>query len=89
MKQDVVRYIKDVCTKFGFSAHYIPKNDLYMIHRNGRAVQNFTSKQFYEIPKLARMRMFNPLVKLGLNNNVDGHTSNQVFINKKLGKKII
>ena len=89
MKQDIVRFIIEVCQKHNFNAHYIPDGDIYVIHRKGRAVQNFNSKQFYEIPKIARRTMFNPLVKVGLNNNIDGNTHNQVFINKKLGKKII
>lgn len=89
MKQDIVRYIKKIAPRFKINAHYIPDGDIYVLHRKGRAVQNFTSDQFYQIPKFARLRFYNPLIKLGLNNNIDGHTHNQVFINKKLGKKII
>lgn len=62
-------------------------NDVYVIHKRGRAVQNFNSSNFYKLPKRARERMFLPLVNVGMRRNLDT-IKDQVLLNIKMGKKI-
>lgn len=89
MKGDIIRFIKKYAPKFGLGAYYLPDNDCYVLHRNGRAVQNFDSNSFYQIPKLARQRMFNPLIKAGLAQNLGEKHKDQFILNRKFGIKII
>lgn len=89
MKNEIVRYIKGVCEKYGFSAFYYPESDIYCVHYKGRAIQNFNSMQFRELPPQARNPMWLPLMKVGLNNNLAESAKNQIFINRKHGITIV
>lgn len=89
MKQEIVSFVKEACVKYKLNANYIPDGDIWVIHKQGRAVQNFTTDQFYQIPKRARMSQFEPLVRIGLANNLGAAHKNQVFINRKFGRKIL
>lgn len=89
MKAEIVRYLKGVCKKYGFGAYYYPDKDVYVVHYKGRAIQNFNSQQFRDVPPKVRNQMWLPLLKLGLNNNLAEHVKNQVFINRKRGITIV
>lgn len=89
MKSDIVRFIKKVCAKHKMSAIYYPDSDTYALDRKGRAVQNFNSKSFYEIPKLGRERMLNPLIKVGMSHNLGEHIKEQIFVSRKHGIRIV
>lgn len=89
MKADIVRFIRSIAPKYKLGAIYYPETDTYALDRKGRAVQNFTSKTFYEIPKLGRTRMFAPLIRVGMNQNLGEKIKEQVLINRKHGIKII
>jgi hypothetical protein len=88
MKSDIVRFLKEMHRKYGLNALYIPSDDVYCVHRKGRAVQNFTSAQFYDFPKGYREQMYRPLVKVGLARNLNESYKNQFVINTKQGIKI-
>lgn len=89
MKADIVRFIRAIAPKYKLSAIYYPETDCYALDRKGRAVQNFTSKTFYEIPKLARVRMFNPLIRVGMTHNLGEKIKDQIIVDRKHGIKII
>lgn len=88
MKADIVRFLREMHRKYGLNALYIPENDVYCIHRKGRAVQNFTSSQFYDFPKGYREQMYKPLVKVGLAQNLGEKYKEQFILNTKQGIKI-
>lgn len=85
MKQDIVRFLLKMHTRYGLNAFYVPDVDVYCVHRRGRAVQNFSTSQFYDLPKWVRARMFNPLVKVGMNQNMGESYRDQLLINDKQG----
>lgn len=89
MKSDIISWIKKVSVKHKLSAIYYPENDVYALDRKGRAVQNFTSKTFYDIPKLARERMLNPLIKVGMNQNLGEKIKEQILVPRKHGIAIV
>lgn len=88
MLPDIRNWIIKVCKKYGLSSFYLPDRDVYMIHFKGRALQGFNSQVFYQIPKDAREKMYTPLMKLGLNNNIEEKNRDNLFTKKKLGKLI-
>ena len=59
-----------------------------MIHYAGRALQGFNSQVFWQIPPDAREKMLTPIMKLGLNNNIDEKNRDNLYTKKKLGKLI-
>ena len=87
MRSEITKFVLNVCEKYRLNANYFPEDDIWSIHKKGRAVQNFTSDQFYQVPRRARMSQFEPLVRVGMNGNLQSNP-NQVFINRKLGKTI-
>ncbi len=88
MKQDIVKFLREMHRKYGLSALYIPEDDVYCVHRKGRAVQNFTSAQFYEFPKGYREQMYRPLVKVGLARGLAESYKAQFILNTKQGIRI-
>jgi hypothetical protein len=88
MNPYIRRWIERVCKKYGLSAFYLPRKDVYLIHYKGRALQGFNSEVFYQVPPDARERQFTPLMKLGLNNNIDEKNRDNLYTKKKLGKLI-
>lgn len=88
MKADIVKFLKEMHRKHGLHAIYIPSNDVYCVHRKGRAVQNFNSDQFYTYPKGYRESMYRPLVKVGLAQNLGESYKEQFIINTKQGIRI-
>lgn len=89
MKNEICVWIRKVAPKYKLSALYYPENDVYALDRKGRAIQTFNSKTFFEIPKLGRERMLNPLIRLGLNHNLGESIKDQVFTDRKSGIKIV
>ena len=89
MRSDIIRFLKVACKRHGLKANYIPDGDTYVVHLDGRAVQNFNSEQFYQLPKQKRLRDFVPLVKRGLMINLSNKNYEQFLIRKKYEKKIV
>lgn len=87
MRIEIRDFVVKACKKYRLKANYLPDGDIWMIHKDGRAVQNFTSDHFYQIPKRARMSQFEPLVRLGMNQNLQSNPD-QLFLNRKLGRVI-
>ena len=88
MSPYIRRWCERVCKKLGLSSFYLPDRDVYMIHYAGRALQGFNSQVFWQIPPDAREKMLTPIMKLGLNNNIDEKNRDNLYTKKKLGKLI-
>lgn len=88
MLPDIKNWLIKICKRYGLSSFYLPDKDTYMIHLKGRALQGFNSQVFYQIPKDAREKMYTPLIKLGLNNNIDEKNRDNLYTKKRLGKLI-
>lgn len=89
MRAEIVAFVREACKRYtGLEAVYLPSNDCYCVMWRGRAVQNFTTAQFYSFPKKQRMREFEPLIKIGLARNLNEAHKNQFFLNKRNGIKI-
>src|ERR1035437_2549155 len=69
MNREIIRFIRSVNLKYKTDALYFPDDDIYSIRFHGRAVQNFTSTIFYQLPKRKRLTMINDIIKLGLAHN--------------------
>ena len=85
----ITRWIKSVCKKYGLSSFFIPQKDIYMIHFKGRALQGFTSTVFWQIPPAAREKQMMPLLKLGLQGNIDEKHRDNLYTKRKLGHTIV
>lgn len=89
MRSEIIRFIQKVKKRYkGTEAIYIPENDTYSIRYRGMGVQNFDTNRFYQIPRAHRMKMILPLIKVGLNHNFGEKYKNQLYLHRKLGKKI-
>lgn len=89
MKVEIVNFIRKAIKRYGISAYYTPKYNMYVLHLDGRAIQNFSENNFYEIPKMERMKMLEPLIKVGLNSNLSNKNHNQIIGPYKTGHKIV
>lgn len=70
-------------------ALYLPDGGgTYFVHKNGRAIQNFTTSDFYQLPRRYRMFMYGPLIHVGLSHNLGENTKESLFGMYKLGRKI-
>ncbi len=88
MKPDIVRFIRELKIKFNVEAFYFAYSDVYSIRYKGKGVQNFNSKNFYEIPRRFRQNMIRALIKVGLNHNYGEKVGPQLTLNRSVGKKI-
>lgn len=89
MNTDVVNFIRQACKKLHLQAYFQPKHRVYVIHLDGRGIQNFTERQFYEVPKAERMRMLFALLRVGLNANLDTKHRDTLFTSFKKGTVIV
>jgi len=89
MNHEIIRFIKSVNKKYRTECLYFPDDDIYSIRFHGRAVQNFTSTIFYQIPKQQRFNMIRDIIHLGVDHNEgEKHLTNQRFLQQNFGKKI-
>ena len=88
MSPYIRKWLIRICKKYGLSSFYLPHKDIFMIHFKGRALQGFNSQVFWQIPPDARERMMTPLMKLGLNNNIDEKNRDNLYTKRRLGKLI-
>ena len=90
MKSDIISFIKEVCEKNKMQANFFPESETFQIHKNGRAIQSFTIKDYYQLPKRYRRFMYLPLIKAGLANNLkERRVKEGLYGSYKMGKKII
>lgn len=87
MRQEIIKFVKKVCEAYGLQAFWIPDGDIYCIHRRGLPIQNFTSKQFLEIPSAMRFKDIRGIFKRGLNHNLGEGRS--LGHEKKYGQRIV
>lgn len=86
---EIARWVKRVCKKYKLSSFYIPYKDVYMIHFKGKALQGFTSKIFYQIPKDAREQSLTAILKRGLMLNINEKSAQQLYTKRRLGRTIV
>lgn len=90
MKTEIVNFITFACETLKARANYLYDGDIYMIHKDGKAVQNFTTSQFYEIPKRERIRDWERLIRIGLVNNLgEKNVKEQLLMPIKFGHVIV
>lgn len=87
MKSEIVKFVVIACKRYKLEAYYLPDNDTYVLTKKGRAVQNFNTTQFYQIPRKRRMWEYRPLLQ-GANHNLGERHKDQIFLPRKLGIKI-
>lgn len=90
MRSDIVAFIEKAHRLLGINAYYIPDGDIYVVTKNGKAVQNFTSFHFYQQPKHFRLREWRGIIKLGINQNMgEASVKEQIKQTMSYGKRII
>lgn len=90
MRIDIVDFLKKVCAELGLSANYQTARDVYIIHKRGYAIQNFTTTQFYELDKPARRKLLLGILKRGLTHNIgENSIKNDLNIKSQLGIRIV
>jgi hypothetical protein len=88
MNPFIFRWTKRICKKYGLSAFYLPHKDTYLIHFKGKALQGFNTEVFWQMPPDAREKGLIPILKLGLNNNINENNRQNLYTKKRLGYKI-
>ena len=88
MKKEIVDFVIAACVKYGLESYYIPDNDCYVLTKKGRAVQNFNTIHFYQIPRKRRMWEYRALIKAGLAHNLGESYKNSLFLPRRFGIKI-
>jgi len=88
MRVEIVQWIRKAMKRYKVHAYYQPKNNTYVLHYFGRAIQNFSESNFYEIPPAERMKMIEPLMKVGLNNNLKNKNYEAIIGPHKNGHRI-
>lgn len=89
MKQDIVLFIRKLIKHYGFEAYYMPVDDVYMLTKDGKCIQNFNAHQFYQQPRNYRFRELGAIMRIGLSHNMgEKGLYNQVEQLKFIGKKI-
>jgi hypothetical protein len=88
MKKQIKQFVIDACRLYNMEAYYLPDGDTYVLTKKGRAVQNFNTTQFFQIPPAIRMREYQALIHSGLSHNLGESYKNQIHLPRKLGIKI-
>lgn len=88
MRTDIVQFIDSVKKEFKLEARYFPAKDVYSLRRNGKGVQNFNSKNFYDLPKAFRKAQIRGIIQKGLNHNMGEKTKEMIQLNSSIGRKI-
>lgn len=91
MRPDILQFLKLASKRFGgLVGYYIPSDDLYIITKNGKAVQNFKSYQFYQQPKYFRLKEWAGMIGAGLNHNMgERGIQDQIVQVRSMGKRIL
>lgn len=88
MKKEIVDFVEEASKKYALESYYLPDGDTYVLTKKGRAVQNFNTTQFYQIPKKIRMRDYRALINAGLSHNLGEMYKDQLYLPRRLGIKI-
>lgn len=89
MRSDILKFLNKAYRMLGIECYYIPEDDVYVVTKNHKGVQNFTSRTFYMQPRGFRLNEWRALIKLGLNHNMgERSTVEQIHAKFGQGKKI-
>lgn len=89
MRSAIISYVKTVCQRWTLECIYIRDRDVFLITKGGRAVDAFTSDQFYQIPKSRRLTETLMKLKVGLVHNMGEKTmKDQVYHKRNIGTVI-
>jgi hypothetical protein len=88
MRKDITDFVALVKKEFKLEARYFPRNDVYSLRKNGKGVQNFNSRNFYQLPKSFRRSQIRAIIKVGLNHNMGEKTKEQIQLHQAMGKRI-
>ena len=90
MRVDIVNFLRETCATLNLSANYHINRDVYTVHKRGYPIQNFTTSQFYQIPKPTRKMAFRALLQRGLTHNLgEGTVKKNLYTKTQLGIRII
>lgn len=90
MRQEIIRFIKEICSELDLSANYVVAKNMYVIHKRGFAIQNFNVDQFHQIAPPARRRLIIGILKRGLTHNVgEKNIKDNLNINSQVGIRIV
>jgi len=90
MLSEIESFFRAVAPRLGLAVYYMVGKDRWLITKNGKILQGFSTKTFYSLPKRSRMNDFEPLLKIGLANNMGGEKmKNQVYLERVVGRRII
>lgn len=88
MRKEILKFVHEAKRRYGIQCFYIADGDVWCLHKNGYAVQNFTTDIFHQIPPVERMRMLLPLMTIGINHNLGERTYQQVEHLQQYGQRI-
>lgn len=89
MRQEIIRFLQDICAELDLSANYVVDKNMYVLHKRGFAIQNFNADQFYQVPPSARKRLIIGILKRGLTHNLgEKNTKEKLSINSQVGIRI-
>ena len=80
-------FIKLACARYKIQAIFV--DGVYFLHKNGAGVMSFDTQRFYQLPKSYRMKMFIPLIHIGLSGNSSERNWDAIRGLYRLGKKIV
>ena len=91
MRKDIINFLKLAQKRYGkLDAYYIPVDDLYVVTKNGKAVQNFKSYHFYQQPKYFRLKEWGGMIGAGMVHNMgERQIRDQLTQVRGMGKKIL
>lgn len=89
MRQEIIRFLQNICSELDLSANYVAGKNMYVLHKRGFAIQNFSADQFYQIPPPARRRLIIGILKRGLTHNIgERGIKEKLNVNSQLGIRI-
>lgn len=88
MRIEILKFIGEVKEQFQLEARYFPNNDVYSLRKNGKGVQNFNSRNFYDLPKSYRKAQIRGIIQRGLAHNMGEKTKGMIHLNMAQGRKI-
>lgn len=89
MRKDIEKWIRKIAEKYGMNAKYLSDDDVYVIHKRGFAIQNFTTKMFYDVPKRVREKQLLALMKRGLTHNLgENSLKDNLIVRTSYGRNI-
>lgn len=98
MIEDITNFVLEASKRLRvpLCLHYYPsfyqddKFSIFSISIHGKYLLNFTTKNFYNIPKVMRMKELLPLITIGLTHNLgEKSLKDQIQIPRRQGKCLV